>query len=100
MKGIIHKVDYNMMIPNGFPKKPPYVRIIKPGNEYTVDKYYQTLKSPTDPNSFILNEKLKTVKKWEEHSSLVNIIIESQDMMRSLFPFISSNNQQPQQVYH
>ena len=100
----MHKVDINMMIPSGFPKKAPYVRVIKPGNEYIVDKFYQSIKSPTDPNSFILNEKLKTIKKWEEHSSLVNIIIECQDMMRNVFPFIKQNNmpnqQQPQQQWN
>lgn len=32
VKGVMHKVDYNIMIPNGFPKKAPYIRIVKPGN--------------------------------------------------------------------
>lgn len=28
VRGKICKVDYNMMIPNAFPRKAPYVRII------------------------------------------------------------------------
>lgn len=64
VRGKICKVDYNMMIPNAFPKKPPYVRIVNHKEEYIVDSFYKSLRSPTDPKSFILNEKLKTVKTW------------------------------------
>ena len=58
------KVDYNMMIPNGFPRKPPYVRIVNHKSEYIVDSFYKELRSPTDPKSFILNEKLQNVRNW------------------------------------
>lgn len=53
-----------MMIPNGFPKKAPFIRIVKPGKEYVVEKFYMPLKSPTDENSYILNERLKAIKNW------------------------------------
>jgi hypothetical protein len=52
------KVDYNMMLPNGFPKKSPYVRIINHNLDYNVDPLYKELQSPTDAKSFILNSKL------------------------------------------
>ena len=97
VKGVLCKVDYNIMIPNGFPKKAPYIRIIKPSNDFNVDPFYKTLQSPTDPNSYILNEKLKQIKKWSDTNSLVNVIIESQDMMRNAFPFHKQNNYNPQQ---
>jgi hypothetical protein len=63
IRGKICKVDYNMMIPNAFPKKPPYVRIIN-RNDYMVDPLYKNLRSPTDPKSYILNELLNEVKRW------------------------------------
>lgn len=75
VRGKVCKVDYNMMIPKAFPKKPPYVRIINRNSEYVVDPFYKSLRSPTDPKSFILNEKLKEVKTWNETKSIVNIII-------------------------
>ncbi len=65
IKGKICKVDYNMMLPPNFPKKPPYVRIINQSSEFRVDPFYQNLRSPTDPNSYILNEKLTQTKKWD-----------------------------------
>ena len=89
------KVDYNLMIPNGFPKKSPYVRIINRNTDYTVDSFYQDVRSPTDPKSFILNEKLNEIKHWDSTKSIVNVIIESQDLMRNHFPFTkptSKNN--------
>ena len=88
------KVDYNMMIPNGFPRKPPYVRIVNHKSEYVVDSFYKDLRSPTDPKSFILNEKLQNVRNWTETSSMVNIVIESHDLMRSKFPFSKSKTSQ------
>ena len=81
------------MIPSGFPRKPPYVRIINHKEEYIVDDFYKSLRSPTDPKSFILNEKLNSVKGWNESSSIVNVIIESHDMMRNTFPFSKSKTQ-------
>lgn len=87
------KVDYNMMLPNGFPKKPPYVRIINRNTEYMVDPLYKNLRSPTDPKSFILNERLSEVKKWNEFSSIVSIVIESNKMMRENFPFFKPSKQ-------
>lgn len=103
IKGIIEvevrgkncKVDYNMMLPNGFPHKPPYVRIINRNAEYIVDPFYKSLRSPTDPKSFILNEKLSEVKKWGPQSSIVSIIIESKNMLRNNFPFSKPSSSKP-----
>lgn len=91
VRGKVCKVDYNMMLPNSFPKKPPYVRIINRNSEYMVDHHYKNLRSPTDPKSFILNEKLTSVKGWSESSSIVGIIMESNNMMRENFPFYKPN---------
>ena len=30
VRGVMNKINYNIMIPNGFPKRPPYIRIVKP----------------------------------------------------------------------
>ncbi len=43
------------MIPNDFPKKAPYVRIINRNPEFKVDDFYLSLQSPSDPKSYILN---------------------------------------------
>lgn len=43
------------MIPSGFPKKPPYVRIINRNTEYIVDDFYKSVQSPSDQKSYILN---------------------------------------------
>lgn len=64
-----------MMLPNGFPKKAPYVRIINRNAEYNVNDYYKNLVSPTDSKSFILNSKLNEIKNWDSSKSLVNVII-------------------------
>lgn len=77
-----------MMLPSGYPKKAPYVRIINRNAEYNVDNFYKDLKSPTDPKSFILNSKLNEISKWDPSKSLVNVIIESQDLLRNHFPFL------------
>lgn len=82
-----------MMLPPTFPKKPPYVRIINQSPDFKVDSFYLSLRSPTDPNSYILNEKLTQTKKWDETKSIVNIIIESQNMMRQNFPFLKQGTQ-------
>lgn len=76
-----------MMLPNGFPKKSPYIRIINHNAEYNVDQFYKDCQSPTDTKSFILNSKLNEIKTWNPSTSLVNIIIESQDLLRNHFPF-------------
>lgn len=55
IRGKVCKVDYNMMMPHTFPKRPPYVRIVNQSPEYRVEPLYQSLRSPTDPNSYILN---------------------------------------------
>lgn len=62
-----------MMIPTDFPKKPPYVRIVNTNNDQ-VNPFYQNLRSPTDPKSFILNKALVQCKNWDEKKSIVNII--------------------------
>lgn len=54
------------------------------------------MKSPTDPKSFILNEKLNEVKNWNETKSIVNIIIESHNLMRNNFPFSKGGPTQSQ----
>lgn len=55
VRGKVCKVDYNMMIPNGFPKKAPYVRIINKNSEFIVDSFYVSVQSPSDTKSYILN---------------------------------------------
>lgn len=55
IKGKVCKVDYYMMLPVNFPKKPPYVRIVNKDPSNIVHNFYIPLRSPTDPNSFILN---------------------------------------------
>lgn len=52
------KVDYNMMLPNGYPKKAPYVRIVNRNHDFIVDDFYKHVQSPSDPKSYILNDKL------------------------------------------
>lgn len=81
------KVDFNMMIPNDYPRVSPFVRIVNRNPEYNVDSFYKPLKSNTDPSSYILNPKLNTVTGWAPNSSLVNVIIECYNMLRNCFPF-------------
>jgi hypothetical protein len=71
IKGKTCKVDYNMMLPSDYPRSPPFVRIVNRNPDYAVDSYYQSLKSKTDPSSYVLNEKLTSVKGWQQSSSLV-----------------------------
>lgn len=66
------KVDYNMMLPFDYPRSPPFVRIVNRNPDYTVDPFYQSLKSKTDPSSYVLNDKLASVKGWQPSSSLVH----------------------------
>jgi hypothetical protein len=54
-----------MMLPPTFPKKPPYARIVNKNPGLIVDKFYLPLRSPTDPNSYILNEKLTQCRTWD-----------------------------------
>lgn len=65
------KVDYNMMIPAGFPQKPPYVRIINRNPDFIVDDFYRPLQSPSDNKSYILNERLNEIKYWDQSKSIV-----------------------------
>ena len=44
-----------MMLPISYPKKPPYIRIVKQDPTSMTDKFYQSLQSPTDKTSYILN---------------------------------------------
>lgn len=81
------------MLPNGFPNKAPYVRIINRSTEFHVDDFYKDVRSPTDPKSFILNEKLAEIKSWDRSKSLVSVIIESQDLMRNHFPFAKKKSE-------
>lgn len=82
------------MLPPTFPKKPPYVRIVNKNPGLVVDKFYLPLRSPTDPNSYILNEKLTQCRTWDQNKSIVNIIIESHNMLRQTFPFNQPSQQQ------
>ena len=88
-----------MMVPAGFPKKPPYVRIINRNPDFIVDDFYKPLQSPNDPKSYILNERLNEVKYWDQTKSIVsflktqvNVIIESCDLLRNKFPFSKPGN--------
>lgn len=88
-----------MMIPAGFPKKAPYVRIINRNPDFIVDDFYKTLQSPNDAKSYILNERLNEVKYWDQTKSIVslylnkvNVIIESCDLLRNKFPFSKPGN--------
>lgn len=67
------KVDYNMMLPQGFPKQPPFIRIVNRNAEYNVDSFYKDCRSPTDPKSFLLNSKLTEIMNWEPSKSIVLI---------------------------
>jgi hypothetical protein len=60
-----------MMLPNDYPRTAPFVRIVNRNPDYVVDPFYQSLKSKTDPSSYVLNEKLNSVKGWQPSSSLV-----------------------------
>lgn len=59
------------MLPADYPRSPPFVRIVNRNPDYAIDPYYQSLKSKTDPSSYVLNEKLTSVKGWQPSSSLV-----------------------------
>lgn len=61
-----------MMLPNDYPRSPPFVRIVNRNPDYVVDAFYQSLKSKTDPTSYVLNDKLVSVKAWAPSSSLVS----------------------------
>lgn len=63
-QGMISKVEYCIMIPNGFPKMAPYVRIVNPSGSFFVHPFYQDCRSKTDPNSYLLNQKLHQIKNW------------------------------------
>jgi hypothetical protein len=41
IKGKTCKVDFNMMLPNDYPKSPPFVRIVNRNPDYFIDPYYQ-----------------------------------------------------------
>lgn len=75
IRGKVEKVDFYMMLPANYPKKPPFVRIVNKNPASIVNKFYLSLRSPTDPNSFILNEKLTQCRSWDENKSIVNVII-------------------------
>jgi hypothetical protein len=55
VKGKTCKVDFNMMMPNDYPRSAPYVRIVNRNPEYLVDPFYQSLQSKSDKSSYILN---------------------------------------------
>lgn len=55
IKGKTCKIDFNMMLPNDYPRSPPNIRIVNRNPDYVVDPFYQSLKSKTDPSSYVLN---------------------------------------------
>lgn len=60
------------MYPATFPKNAPYLRIINPNtNEFAPTMMYLPLQSKTDTKSYVLNEKLESVKKWNSSTSVV-----------------------------
>lgn len=63
------------MLPADFPRSPPFVRIVNRNPDYKVDAFYTSLKSKTDPMSYVLNEKLTSVQTWQPSSSLVNVLL-------------------------
>lgn len=87
------------MLPVNYPKKPPYVRIVNKDPSHIVNNFYLSLRSPTDPNSFILNEKMVQCKNWDQTKSIVNIIIESHNMLRQNFPFNKPSQNQEWNQY-
>ena len=76
-----------MMLGGDFPRSAPFARIINRNPDYNVDPFYKSLQSKTDKSSFILNDKLNASKNWHQSSSVVNIIIESYDILKTRFPF-------------
>lgn len=59
------------MIPVNFPQKSPYVRIVNRNPDFIVDDFYKPLQSPSDPKSYILNERLNEIKYWDPSKSIV-----------------------------
>lgn len=83
------------MYPASFPKQAPYLRIINPNPaEYAATNHYVALQSKTDNSSFILNERLEAVKKWNSSTSVVNLVIETSNMIKTNFPFLPNKPQQ------
>jgi len=64
-----------MMLPADYPRSAPFVRIINRNPDYLVDPFYQKLQSKSDKTSFILNEKLNSVKNWHQSNSLVSFTL-------------------------
>ena len=64
-----------MMLPADYPRSAPFVRIINRNPDYLVDPFYQKLQSKSDKTSFILNEKLNSVKNWHQSNSLVPLVL-------------------------
>lgn len=73
IKGKACKVDFNMMLPNDFPRSCPYVRIINRNPDFKVDPFYQPLISNTDKSSYILNPKIKACQNWHPSNNLVRM---------------------------
>jgi hypothetical protein len=90
-------VNFFVMLTSEFPKKPPYIRIYNNDRQLKATPFYEPLKSPTDPNSYILNSKLSQIQNWSEKKSIVNVIIEAHNLMRKEFPF--TRNAQNQNLY-
>jgi hypothetical protein len=59
------------MLPNDYPRSAPFVRIVNRNPDYHVDPFYVKLQSKSDKSSYILNEKLNSVKNWHPSNSLV-----------------------------
>ena len=63
-----------MMLGADFPRSGPFIRIVNRNPDYKIDPFYKPLQSKTDPLSFVLNEKLTSVKSWHPSNSLVYIL--------------------------
>lgn len=59
------------MLPVDFPRGAPFVRIVNRNQDYKIDPFYKPLQSKTDQSSFVLNQKLNSVKTWHPSNSLV-----------------------------
>ena len=64
------------MYPAGFPKQPPFVRIVNPNPKLLAPYHtFKPCQSNNDPLSFVLNDKLQKVKNWHSSASVVALCL-------------------------